>query len=273
MNAKTILTALALALTGCATAPAAAPPPALAPEVRAQVMVLGVYHFRAGGSDYVESRVDDHLAPQRQAEIAEVLDRLERFRPTKIIVEIDPEREAEFNARYQRYRAGAEALTVNERDQIGMALANRLGLDRLYAADASSDMHFPEMMAAAEAAGQHHLVEQFNADMAAIEAHMAATQGLTVRERLIEMNSAEVAGWHNSYMTMAQMGSRADPIGARDMAAWWGRNMHIFANIAYVAEPGDRILVIYGSGHKFLLDQYFTQAREFELVDPLTFLR
>jgi hypothetical protein len=74
-------------------------------------------------------------------------------------------------------------------------------------------------------------------------------------------------------MTLAQMGTRDNRVGARDMAAWWGRNMHIYAQIAQLSEPGDRILVIYGSGHKFLLEQYFSQSREFQLVDPLDYLR
>ncbi|QGZ96520.1 hypothetical protein DSM104635_03380 [Terricaulis silvestris] len=269
MQARTVFAALCLALAGCASAQTSAP----FTEARAQVMVLGVYHFRAGGSDYVANQLDDHLSPRRQTEIAEVLDRLERFQPTKIVVELDPNREAEFNSRYTRYRTGAETLGVNERDQLGMVLANRLGLERLYAADADSDMHFDQMLAAAEAAGQTHLVEQFRAGMASIEAHQAATRDLSVRDRLIDVNSPEVVGWNDFYMTMAQMGAQADPIGAHDMAAWWGRNIHIFAGIARIAEPGDRILVIYGHGHKALLDQYFRQAHEFQLVDPLTYLR
>lgn len=272
MRARNVLAAACL-LAGCATAPVATPPPSPPVDIRAQVMVLGVYHFRASGRDYVERGVDDHLAPQRQAEIAEVLNRLERFRPTKIVVELDPSDESDFNARYARYRAGAEALTANERDQLGMGLAGRLGLDRLHAADAPNNMRFAEMLAAAEAAGQHHLVERFHADMATIQAHAAETRDLSVRAQLIEMNSPEVVGWNDYYMTMAQMGTRDNPIGAQDMVEWWGRNMYIFADIARVAEPGDRILVIYGAGHKFLLDQYFRQAQEFELIDPLTYLR
>jgi hypothetical protein len=273
MQAKMTFAALCFALAACASAQTEPVLSTPSPQVRAQVMILGVYHFRAGGTDYVANQVDDHLAPERQAQIAEVLDRIERFRPTKIVVELLPEHEAEFNARYARYRAGAEALGVNERDQLGMALAHRLGHERLYAADASSDMHFDEMMAAAEAAGRGDLVAQFQADMATIEAHMAATRSLSVRERLIDVNSAEVASWHAGYMTLAQMGTRDNPVRARDMAAWWGRSMHIYAQIAQLSEPGDRILVIYGSGHKFLLEQYFSQSREFQLVDPLDYLR
>jgi hypothetical protein len=273
MQAKIMLAALFLALAGCATAQTATAQPAPAPEIRAQVMILGVYHFRAGGSDYVVNRVDDHLSARRQAEISDVLDRLERFRPTKIVVELEPQYETEFNARYARYLTGAERLGVNERDQLGMALANRMGHARLYAADASSDMHFDEMLAAAQSAGRADLVARFQADTATIEAHQAATRNLSVRDRLIDVNSATVAAWHDGYMTLAQMGTRENPVGARDMAAWWGRNMHIYAQITQISEPGDRILVIYGSGHKFLLEQYFGQSREFQLVDPLDYLR
>jgi hypothetical protein len=244
-----------------------------APEAPIQVMVLGTYHFRAGGSDYVANQVDDHLSPRRQAEIADVLDRLERYRPTKIVVELEPEHEAEFNARYARYRAGAEALGVNERDQIGMALAARLGHERLYAADFSNGMDFDAMLNAARAAGQTHLLARFETAFAAIQAQQSDDTALTVRERLARMNTPEAQAPHAIYMTMAQMGARDNPVGAREMGNWWTRNMIIFAQIAQVSDPGDRVLVIYGQGHKFLLDQYFSQASEFELVDPLAYLR
>jgi hypothetical protein len=240
---------------------------------RPQIMVVGTYHFRGGGSDYVNVDTDNHLSPRRQDEIAEVLDRLERFRPTKIVVELEPAHEAEFNARYQLYRAGAAQLGVNERDQIGMALAARLGHERLYAADYASNMDFDAMLNAAQAAGQAPLLAHFETAFDRIQSEQGALAQLSVRERLIVMNEPEAQTTHNIYMTMAQMGTREDPVGAREMGAWWTRNMIIFAQIAQIAEPGDRILVIYGQGHKFLLDQYFSQAEEFELVDPLDYLR
>lgn len=276
MYSRTILALIgAAALSACATTlgPAEAEAPTAPIAARAQIMVLGVYHFRPGGSDRIVNQVDDHLSPRRQAEIADVLQRLERFRPTKIVVELDPEHEAQFNERYARYRAGEVQLGVNERDQLGMALAHRLGHTRLYAADASSDMHFDDMLAAAQANGQEHLLDAFNTGTSEIEAHQAATRDLSVRDRLIDVNSPMVLRWNDLYLTMAQMGSRENPIGAQDMSAWWGRNLHIFAQIAQLSEPGDRILVIYGSGHKFLLDHYFEHAREFELIDPLDYLR
>lgn len=264
---------LIAALCGWLFAGNAAAQTAPANQAPAQVMVLGTYHFRAGGSDYVANQVDDHLSPRRQAEIDDVLDRLERFRPTKIVVELEPQHEAEFNARYARYRAGVEPLGVNERDQIGMALAARLGHERLYAADFSNGMDFDAMLNAARAAGQTRLLARFEAAFAAIQSQQTDDTALSVRERLARMNTPEAQAPHAIYMTMAQMGARDNPVGAREMGNWWTRNMIIFAQIAQVSEPGDRVLVIYGQGHKFLLDQYFAQANEFELVDPLAYLR
>jgi hypothetical protein len=269
MQTKFILAALCCVLFSGTAAAQTAP----SPEPPTQVMVLGAYHFRAGGSDYVANQVDDYISPRRRAEIAEVLDRLEQFRPTKIVIELEPQHEAEFNARYARYRAGAEALGVNERDQIGMALAARLGHERLYAADFSNGMDFDAMLGAARAAGQTRLLARFEAAMATIQAQQADDAALSVRERLARMNTPEAQAPHAIYMTMAQMGARDNPVGAREMGNWWTRNMVIFAQIAQVSEPGDRVLVIYGQGHKFLLDQYFSQAGEFELIDPLPYLR
>ena len=59
----------------------------LTAPARAEVLVLGTYHMANPGRDIVNMQVDDVLAPKRQAEIAEVMAVLQKFRPTKIAVE------------------------------------------------------------------------------------------------------------------------------------------------------------------------------------------
>ncbi len=245
------------------------------PEQTPQIMILGSFHFTGGGSDYVNAAVDDYLSPERQAEIADVLDRLEAYAPTRILVELEPEGEMAFNQAYAEYRAGERALTVNERQQIGMALAARLGHERLYAVDYSNGMDFDAMLGAARAAGQTDLVAQFEAFLAPIQAQMTSPEeaALPVLDRLIEANSAEQVGYHDLYLLLAQMGPADNPAGAVQMELWWGRNLHIFANIARIAGPGDRLLVVYGGGHKYLLDQFVDSAPNLERVDPLAYLQ
>ena len=62
-------------------------------EVRAQtaevpeILVLGTFHMASPGSDLHNGEVDDVLSETRQREMAELMEVLRRFRPTKIAVE------------------------------------------------------------------------------------------------------------------------------------------------------------------------------------------
>lgn len=254
--------------------------PALAQErpgtmnpAQTEVMVLGTFHFTGGGRDYVNQEVDDFLSASRQAEIDAVLDRLEAFAPDRIIVEIEPGHQAWINDRYHAWQAGEAELQVNERDQLGLKLAARLGHPMVYGVDYQNGMDFDAMMGAAQAAGQEALIGEFQAAIGEVQALMGELSDLPIREQLLTHNDPDFQSQHNLYLTLARMGTVENPVGAYNMADWWGRNMIIFARIAQISQPGERVLVIYGSGHKYLLDQYFDQAKGFSVADPLTYLQ
>ena len=52
-----------------------------------QVVLLGMYHFANPGLDAVKLRVDDVLAPARQREIADLVERLATWHPEQVAVE------------------------------------------------------------------------------------------------------------------------------------------------------------------------------------------
>ncbi|MEQ8405822.1 MAG: DUF5694 domain-containing protein [Oceanicaulis sp.] len=261
----------ALALVFASAAPAMSQTAEPAPNT--QVMVLGTYHFDGGGADLHNADVEDSRGAETQRQIADVLDRIEAYQPTKIMVELTPEHEADFNAAYHAFLDGERALNNNERQQLGMALAARLGHERLYAVDFQNGMNFSAMLEAAGANEQTRVLAQFDAFNAGVAAMVSRMESGTVRERLIINNGEDVDRAHDGYFILAQTGSPQDPVGAREMGAWWERNLAIFSNIAFHTEPGDRVLVIYGSGHKHLLDRFFDRAPGFELVDPLDYLQ
>lgn len=247
---------------------------ATAVDDRPRIMVLGTFHFTGGGQDMINPEVDDFLSDHRQAEIDDVLDRLAAFAPTKILVELTPEHEDSFNDRYAQFRAGEISLGVNERQQIGMRLAARFDHDRLYAVDYHDGMDFNAMLGGAEAAGQTRLLSEWESYIAGVQTRIEAVSSLelSVGERLRLQNTPETVDMHDLYLLLAQMGSADNPAGAEQMIRWWGRNMRIYANIAQVSEPGDRVLVIYGSGHKALLDEFIEGAPNLIWVDALPYL-
>ena len=53
---------------------------------------------------------------------------------------------------------------------------------------------------------------------------------------------------------------------------WYGRSLKIHGNLTQIAEPGDRILVIYGASHAPYLRQFGQDSGYFEVLDPLPFL-
>jgi hypothetical protein len=48
--------------------------------------------------------------------------------------------------------------------------------------------------------------------------------------------------------------------------------MRIFANLLAIAEPGDRILIIYGGGHTHYFREYVRSHPEVELAYPWEYL-
>lgn len=232
---------------------------ALHPSYVAQpvrLLIVGTYHFANPGQDVVNARVDDVRSPGRQAEIERVLADLSRFQPTVVALERVPELDSALQARYGAIRAGAEA-SASETEQLGMRLAARLGLDRVHGVDYRQGMDFDRVFASAaatdpEAAGRLQPV------FGAIGAMMQAlVDDRTIGEALLAMNDPELGDvGHGLYVDLARVGDSADPAGADVVAGWYARNLHIFANLARVARPGDRVVLVIGAGHEPLIRHY-----------------
>ena len=266
---------LACGLVAIALLGAAGPGEAAEETPRPQVMILGTFHFGGSTQDVLNLSMGDLTTAERQLEIEEIVDRLARFAPTKIMVELAPEHEADFNATYQSYLAGEHELTPNERQQLGMRLAKKLGHDRLYAVDHRSGMDFDRMMAAGQAAGQEKLIAGFQATMQEVARFIGEVQGPddTVLDALRVHNSQWAHDGNSIYLQLALLGSTDDPAGAEVVGGWYRRNLAIYANIARAIEgPEDRVLVIYGSGHLAQLASFFDQNPDFDRVSALEVL-
>ena len=241
-------------------------------EKKFEVMILGTFHFTGGGNDVVNEDIDDFLAPRRQSEIKAVLDRLESFAPDKIMLELDHEHEVEFNERYKAYQQGEHDLSVNERQQLGMRLAKRLGHDSLYAIDYSNFLDYRPALTAAQSLQQEALLAEHEAQIERTIAEVDSQKDLPLDARLIRLNS-DFSNGNSFFLTLAQMGSVENVEGALSVLTWWERNLVMFTRTAQRAEVNDRILIIVGAGHKLILEQFFENAEGVRVVSPLPYLR
>jgi hypothetical protein len=235
---------------------------------RTEVLVLGTYHMDNPGRDYVKASFDDHLSPKRQREIEDVVGRLARFRPTKILIE-SPYGSTKFNERYQAFRAGTYKLTADERDQIAMRLAQRLGHDRLWPIDFKEEMDIDSVMALAPKAAGASTMKAMGEGRAEIGRMFERLPRQTVRQNLLEANSPKTdALTQGLYNLMLRINEEPDNYrGADVVAGWYHRNIRIFANIAKTIQPGDeRVLVLIGAGHTPILRQLVRDASDMKLV-------
>lgn len=269
---------LSLALAGCALAASSVQAPARETAAPPQLMVLGTMHFANPGLDAVNLKVEDVLKPDRQAELEVLADALARYRPTHIAVEWHAADQAGLDRAYAAWRAGARG-ERNERQQIAFRLADKLGLARVDAVDwqgmpPGGSAPYDFMGWAKEngrAATLEAAIGALQADMSALEKRMPC---LTVSQWLREANMPDVQRRNAAvYYDISEMGDAAASPGADWVGTWHARNLKIWANLVRLgAKPGERLLVIFGSGHRPLIESYARESGRFEPVDPLAWL-
>jgi hypothetical protein len=220
-------------------------------DARPEILVLGTYHMSNPGHDIYNMQADDVLSPKRQQDIAQLIEVLKRFRPTRIAIEADV-RNQRVGQEYSDYLAGKYTLSRNEIDQIGYRLAKELGHRVVYPVDVDGDFPFLRVVNYAKANG---LKEKFDA-MQASTGTRVKEQGdflrtHTVLETLQYMNSdLTVAKDVAAYFAFVPYGEPFEYAGPDLLALWYQRNIRIYHNIvALIGSPNDKILVIYGAGH------------------------
>jgi hypothetical protein len=269
-----------MAISGMAIAgaPAAAAPPAADKPV--EVMVLGTYHFDNPGRDLNNVKADDVLQPKRQREIEALADALAGFRPTKVMVEHVSKTPNLVDAGFTAFTPAMLGEKRGEVEQIGYRLAHRLGHKRVYAIDEQPGEgepdYFPfgKVMAYAKAHGGEGRLQAAMAKAAAATGETEAKQKrMSIAALLGDYNDpASFLSGISPYYEMLRIGDADAQPGAELNAMWYLRNAKIFAKLMKVAEPGDRILVVFGAGHGYWLRHFAAETPGYRNVDVRPYL-
>jgi hypothetical protein len=242
----------------------------------ARVLVLGTFHFASPGLDLVNVATPDVLTAEKQAEIAEVLNCLLAFAPHKVVVESRLSNARMVDEQYRRFLSGQELTDISPRNevvQLGFAMAKRLGHGQVYPIDVPGPMEFQPVL---EYAAVHHpqVYQRVLQDLQQIQSTLQRLQQeCTLRDALRQLNEPDAIDWgHDMYLNVTQIGAGDNYLGARLIAGWYQRNLCIFSNLQHLLQAGDRVLLIYGSGHAAILRQLIAGYRDTELVDVRDYL-
>ncbi len=246
-----------------------------APSGRVQVMIVGVDHL-VSARDVNNSKKFDPLTPERQAQIIDAMQRIAKFKPTKIMVE-DTYGNPRLPDRYAAYRKGAFTLGANEVYQFGFRLAEMVNAPTVYPIDMQGfPFDYPGLIASAKKNGQTATFDAANAFTKPVfQKSDDVSYSGTILETLRFLNGPlfqkTSASW---YLYIDGIGGGKDYAGADLVSFWYARNLHIFANIRRdIDSPNDRVVVFMGAGHAPLLRSFVELSPDMQLVDPEPYLQ
>ena len=255
-----------------------------------QVLLLGVFHFAGEQMDVnttpPELRVD-MLSPERQQQIEQLVIKLAAFKPTKIAIEVPPQREAFYDSLYNDYRAGKPLtgkypLKADETIQLSFRLAKLLKLVKLYPIDAQS-FRF-KLSASDSVLTFEKYKDQTDPSFTYWDSHYDAVKlyqdslafYLPLNKYLQYLNSpVKQAKTIGRWLITTKRGSNTEPVGADGfITRYFNRNVRIYSNVQrIVTDPADRILIIYGATHMYMLEQLFAASPDFNLRDVAPYLK
>ena len=258
------------------------------------IMILGSTHLANPGADVYNTKMDDVLAPKRQNEIAELVRLLKAYQPTKIAFEIDPSEDAVINANYQGYLKGKYELKRDEVNQIGFRLAKQVGHSKVYGVDywpwPDSHPFFPDGFdwdlidyhKFAKTHNQEHLLPPPPTTEGKVTQDENGTTWIEpqkyepIVDMYIRLNQPEgIRVDHQRYIRwIARVGLGADYPGANWVAhSWYDRNLKTYVNLTRITESAnDRILLIIGAAHVYLIQQFFEESGDYIVESPLKYL-
>ena len=255
------------------------------------IMILGSSHLANPGGDLYNKKMDEVLAPKRQAELQQLIEQLIRFKPTKIAVEVDPRSDAELQAEYDTYLDGNLRLERHEIHQIAFRLAKQMGHPKVHCVDyfSTEPPRLPESkinrdlidpITFAKEHNQEHLILQppGGGKMAQDEkgtTWIESEKYVSIIDMYIRDNNPERSlADHQMYLRLARIGLNDQYPGANWVAhTWYARNLKICINLTRITESADdRILLIIGAGHVFLVQQFLEDSGDYIVESPLKYL-
>jgi len=246
------------------------------PQKRIEVLTLGTFHFAFPNLDIIKTNAKDQidvLSPKYQREIEDIVERIEKFKPTIIAIERESSEQAKYDSLYSKYLQNEYNLSRSEEEQIGFRLAKMSGIKKLYCVN-SWGMDYeglsPILEGKDSVAGKkfwNFFYKNPDSSILYNPDPIFKTKGIRAELKRINDSNDRKSDLGTYLIGVFKYQTKDNEYFGPDfVTGWWfNRNLRIFRNIQKInAKSTDRILVIFGAGHMNLLNLLFDSSPEYK---------
>lgn len=235
-----------------------------------QIKILNFATFHlSGSSDAISSSVNINN-PKVKKEIKKIVDKLVKFKPTIICVEVPVTSSEGTNRIYQKYKKDQSNTTnwTEEINSIAFEVGRLSGVENIYGIDSKLMFDYPKLTAMAEKSESiKNYIQEYVKKVEKVN-----DEKILAKFRAYNNNEfkSETLDFYN---TLAVMHTPGNYEGAEIISDFYKRNLMIYSNFNDVPkDKDDRILIILGGTHSAYLDFFMRDHPNYDLVDPHDYL-
>lgn len=258
-------------------------------QEKTKVLLLATYHFGGNTTDNLKITGDNILGDKKQEEIKAVVKKLKKFKPEKIYVENEPNRQKYWDSIYSAYRNGQNIGLTTELFQIGTKLAGSLNLKygitcvdwHVRPAKSFSEKEYELLLEKMiEYYDKNNIPDDenesiyFKKSLEIIKEFNQKIPELNLLDVFKHLNTEEYLG----LMFYANVSSFLD-IDEYDLNVFWSqknmiRNVNVYQNIIQdiLKDEPKKVIIIFGAGHIKALRNYLEVHPKIEIVNTEEYL-
>lgn len=254
-----------------------------------KILTIGTFHFHLVKSQF---GVDfDINSKENQKQLTEIVEQIEKYKPTKIFVEWEYSKQYELDELYnlylkdknfelikQKYGKNETMYFESEVQQLAFKLADKLDHKKLFAFDYILNEPNDTIMIAIQKANQTDLMNEIQSDFGEYGQTLISKfqQEKSIKNLLLFLNSKDLEYKLNSgYISLFnKVGGKEDFSGAYFVSERFRRNLYMYSLIQkQIEKTNERILVIVGSQHSAGFKDFIRDDKNIEEVNLETILK
>ncbi|MBZ9629761.1 DUF5694 domain-containing protein [Salegentibacter sp. LM13S] len=238
-----------------------------------KVLNMGTFHM-GYTPDASTTEFDEH--DQRNIDkVHEVAEAIAEFRPTVILVEQVPEKNAEVQESYQEYTQNPEMKFKNpsELELLAFEVGRLAGSERIYGIDYREGYNYR----IAEKINNSYGIETYKKYFAVLDSLQKEypEEDMSVLEKLQMSNNPNYKDMLlniNADM-LTHISTEGNAEGADEASKLYHRNLVMYSNLNQIElNKDDRVFILMGASHTAFFDMWLERSPKYELIDTSKYL-